>query len=225
VKRPLSLVTTVAAGAVAMLALPGPAGAVAPDGEDNLVVFNADVHVQGESGLLENPDDRTPADAPLFNVAGTQLPATWGEWSSATATSRAKTAADGQSTDFRVRMENLIPNGVYSLFYVTFGPDTRNPFCVSAERGLPLVARNSGRQVPDASSFVAGPGGAADFRGEAEGDVLAADFLRVVLIYHFDGQTYHPLANYGEFATQGENCRSSYGADAMRQLIVNQREP
>lgn len=59
-----------------------------------------------------------------------------------------------------------------------------------------------------------------------DGALLDATKVDLVLIYHFDGQTYGELANYGEFVTQGEEfCRSSYGADAMRQLVVIQKQP
>jgi len=35
--------------------------------------------------------------------------------------------------------------------------------------------------------------------------------------------TYHPLPNRGEFFTQGDDCRSTFGEDAMRQIIVFQK--
>ena len=44
------------------------------------------------------------------------------------------------------------------------------------------------------------------------------------VIYHFNGQTYGPVANeaesLGPVASQGGLCRSSYGVDAMRQMLI-----
>jgi hypothetical protein len=56
-------------------------------------------------------------------------------------------------TRVSIRVHGLVPNGVYSLFYATVGPDSRKPLC-SIERSLPLKSRNP-RHRPDASSFVA----------------------------------------------------------------------
>jgi len=44
--------------------------------------------------------------------------------------------------------------------------------------------------------------------------------LEIVLIYHFDGHTYGPVPNSGE---ANNNCTSSYGIDAMRQMIIIQK--
>ena len=82
------------------------------------------------------------------------------------------------------------------------------------------------QQKPDTASFVAGSDGSAAFNGRADGDALAAEVLQLFVIYHFDGQTYGQLTNYGSHATQTETaCRSSYGADAMRQVVVFQKWP
>ncbi len=49
--------------------------------------------------------------------------------------------------------------------------------------------------------------------------------LEISVIYHFDGQTYGPVANAAEAAGPVNNglCRSSYGIDAMRQLLIIQK--
>jgi hypothetical protein len=266
------------------------------DRADSVESFAGDVFVL-DNGQLRNPTGTTAADAPLFNVAGTPLDLTWGQWSAAQATSVASCRHDG-STDATLEFSNLVPGGVYSVFYVTFGPDSRNPACPSQERGLPLLRKvpafcsaggasggaggarsgasasspghdhddpadhdqgpgNDGREHgssdrdgdgdvdghdvalgkrrtlhrhacgggPDPSSFVADASGRARYRAHVDGCLLEATKLDFMLIYHFDGQTYHPLANRGESVTQGDQCRSSYGADAMRQLVVLQKQP
>jgi len=65
------------------------------------------------------------------------------------------------------------------------------------ERALPLASRDR-RQSPDPSSFVADADGEAVFRGRAQGRLLEATQDLYTVIYHFDGQTYHPLPNRGE---------------------------
>ena len=45
------------------------------------------------------------------------------------------------------------------------------------------------------------------------------------VIYHSDGQAYDPFPNRGEQVTAGPDCRSSFGADAMRQLLIIQKAP
>ena len=40
---------------------------------------------------------------------------------------------------------------------------------------------------------------------------------------HADGQTYYPLPNHGEFLTQGTDCRSSFGQDALRHFQILQK--
>jgi hypothetical protein len=91
------------------------------------------------------------------------------------------------------------------------------------ERTLPLTASHPERQLPDASSFVADANGTAEYHGQVDGDLLQALQVFYTVIYHFDGMTYHPLPNRGEYLTQGEGCRSSFGEDAMRQLIIFQK--
>ena len=222
------LVTTLLAmvGAASIAPATAQTGAAAGlDREDFVTTHPGDVYVvDGETNQLTNPDDLTPADTPLYNVAGTRIGPTWGEWSGATAVSLAKTHATKDRTDIHLRFDGLIPGGVYSVFSVTFGPDSRHPLCVTAERGLPLTTHGA-TNGPDPSSFVAGPDGSATYHGRAEGVLLDADVVQLFLIYQFDGKTYHPLANYGESVTQGDDCRSSYGADAMRQLVIFQKWP
>ncbi|MGH3862733.1 hypothetical protein [Actinokineospora sp.] len=66
--------------------------------------------------------------------------------------------------------------------------------------------------------------GTVAFRGKLDGSLLdSALQVFFSVIYHFDGQTYGAQPNAGEFQTQGENCRSSFGEDAMRHLLVLQR--
>jgi hypothetical protein len=53
--------------------------------------------------------------------------------------------------------------------------------------------------------------------------------LLINVIYHFNGQTYGPVANefeaQGPDASNGGLCHSSYGIDAMRQFIIIQTSP
>jgi hypothetical protein len=190
-----------------------------PDQQDDVVPFARDVFVIVGS-TLRNPEATTADDAPLFNVAGVPLDLTWGDWKRASAEATALTA--GHWTQVRLRLSGLVPGGVYSAFYATLEPDSRNPLCPNAERGLPLIAV-SPRQAPDPSSFVAGADGTATFHARVAGDLFNALQLVYFIIYHADGQTYHPLANRGEFLTQGPDCRSSFGEDAMRQLVIFQK--
>jgi hypothetical protein len=194
-----------------------------PDRQDSVAPFAGDVYLPA-GPLLENPTFATPTSAPLFNLAGTPLGVTWGKWKSASATSRARTVERRirTYTNVRVQMTGLVPGGTYSLFYATFNPDSRNALCPSQERLLPLRSRYKD-QIPDRSSFVAGAGGEATFYARVNGRLLDAQRVVYAVIYHFDGLTYHPLPNRGEFVTRGDDCRSSFGVDAMRQLIVVQK--
>ena len=152
------------------------------------------------------------------------LDLTWGEWSAASATSAVRTSGKSKNarTDVRLRFSTLVPGGTYSVFWGTLNPDSENPLCPGVERtlALPSVKRH---QSPDASSFVARSDGTATFRGRLEGNLLAANQVFFSIVYHFDGQTWGALPNHGEFNTQGEDCRSSFGEDAMRQLLVLQK--
>src|SRR5258708_931800 len=190
-------------------------GHAAPDHADGLQIYARDVFII-EGSSLRPPDEPPAPGAPLFNVDGVNLNLTWGQWNTATATSTVH--ANGKRSDVRIQLSGLIPGGVYSIFYITTSPDSENRLCPHVERGLPLTAFKPERQSPDASSFVADGSGKAEYRAEVDGDLLAPLQLIFEVIYHFDGHTYHPLPNHGEFLTQGGNCRSSFGEDAMRQL-------
>jgi hypothetical protein len=195
------------------------AAAKGPDPQDYLRTFARDVFVIVGS-TLRNPDDATEDSKPLFNNAGVALGLTWGDWKRASATSTAHVA--GPWTQVQIELTGLVPGGVYSLFYINLGPDSENPACPGVERGLPLLSSKP-HQAPDASSFVAGSDGTASFHGKVAGDLLSPMELTFVVIYHFDGRTYGSLPNAGESQTQGTNCRSSFGEDAMRQLLIVQK--
>jgi len=185
--------------------------------------FSGDVFTIGSNGNLIAVDPRyTPDSAALFNAQGDPLNLTWGQWSSATATSLAKTATeDGVDyTDLKITLSGLIPNGVYSLFYDTFGPDSANPVCGATEPLVALTARHPERQTPDADSFIANSSGAASFDGRVPGRLLDAQNFLIAVIYHFDGNVYGPVPNYGE---ANNNCNSSFGIDAIRQFLIAQK--
>lgn len=193
------------------------------DREDDVQPLAGDVFVL-DGAVLRNPTFETPPDEELFNAAGTPLEVTWGEWKGASATAKARVTVKAAKprTEVRVRLSGLVPGGVYSLFYVTFSPDSRHPLCPSQERGLPLKSRDPD-QSPDRSSFVAGADGTADFRARVRGNLLEAGQVQYLAIYHFDGRTYHPFPNRGQFVTHEDECRSSYGVDAMRQIVIYQK--
>jgi hypothetical protein len=47
------------------------------------------------------------------------------------------------------------------------------------------------------------------------------------VVYHLDGATYDPYPNRGEFLTHDREdtpCRSSFSEDAMRQLLIFQKD-
>lgn len=208
---------------VGMLA--GTAGAAAPDSADFVEPFDRDVFVIVGS-TLRNPDATTDPSAPLFNVAGVGLGRTWGQWTAADATSVVKTSGGGRKvkTDVRLTFTGLVPNGVYSVFYGTLLPDSENPLCPGVERTLALPSIDPA-QAPDSSSFVASSTGAAGFRGQLAGDLLtSAQQIFFSVVYHLDGKTYGPLPNAGEHTTyQSGTCRSSFGEDAMRQMLILQK--
>jgi len=56
---------------------------------------------------------------------------------------------------------------------------------------------------------------------------MDAQQVLISVMYHFDGQTYGPVANAAEAngpaAGNGGLCRWSYGIDAMRQLLIIQK--
>jgi hypothetical protein len=221
----------IAAGAVCMaLAVQAPtAGALTtlttPTPDAGIVPFAGDVYTASANGtLIPVLPDSAPASTPLYNLAGNALNVTWGQWSSATAKSLASTfTLRGVTyTGLLIGMNGLVPNGVYSLFYQTFGPNSANPVCGAVDLD-PLVALTAAfprLQRPDPDSFVASSSGKGLFLASVPGNLLAAQILEIVLIYHFDGHTYGPVPNAGE---AGNDCTSSYGIDAMRQMIIIQK--
>jgi len=181
--------------------------------------FSGDVFVVNGTGDLVAVDPRTTSDsAALFNLAGEPLGLTWGAFRAATATSTAASVISG-TTDVRVTLSGLIPNGVYSLFYRTLSPDSANPVCPQVDATVAMTAL--GAAGPDASSFVADSSGAAAFHARVRGLLLNAQEFAFAAIYHFDSMTYGPVPNRGESV----DCGSSFGIDAMRQLFVIQKSP
>lgn len=63
------------------------------------------------------------------------------------------------------------------------------------------------------------------YLGRVEETLLEASQVFFSIVYHFDSITYHPFPNRGELLTRGrdEPCRSTYGLDAMRHLLVLQK--
>ena len=224
------LAAVIAAGTVclALAGLAPAAGAstalTTPTLDTGTVPFAGDVYTASANGtLIPVLPDSTPAAAPLFNLGGSALNVTWGQWSSATAKSWASTfTLHGVTyTGFLIELSGLIPNGVYSLFYDTFAPNSANPVCGAVDND-PLVALTAAFprfQKPDPDSFVASSSGGGLFLASVPGNLLSAQTLEIVPIYHYDGHTYGPVPNSGE-ATN--NCTSSFGIDAMRQMIIIQ---
>jgi hypothetical protein len=235
--RPRRVIAAViAAAAVCMaLAVQAPAAAASttlttPTPDGGILPFPGDVYTLDSQGILIPVDPSlTPASAPLYNLGGTALNLTWGQWSSATATSYAWTVTVKGTTytDFVIGMSGLVPNGVYSLFYRTFGPDSNNAFCPDVEPQVALTAAFPRLQNPDPDSFVASGSGRALFVARVAQNLLAAQQLQMDVIYHFNGQTYGPVANAAEaagpVASDNGLCRSSYGIDAMRQMLIIQK--
>ena len=117
-------------------------------------------------------------------------------------------------------MTGLVPGGVYSLFYRTFGPDSVNPVCGPVEPTVALTAKSPERQTPDADSFVSDSSGGASFHARVAGRLLDAAQFQIVLIYHFDGNVYGAVPTAGE---ANGNCQPTYGVDDMRQLVIIQK--
>jgi len=227
--RPRRVIAAViAAGAVCLaLAVQAPAaGALTtlttPTPDVGTVPLAGDVYTASANGtLIPVLPDSAPASTPLYNLAGNALNVTWGQWSSATAKSLASTfTLHGVTyTGLLIGMNGLVPNGVYSLFYQTFVPNSANPVC-DLDPLVALTAAFPRLQRPDPDSFVASSSGKGLFLASIPGNLLAAQILEIVLIYHFDGHTYGPVPNSGEASN---NCTSSYGIDAMRQMIIIQK--
>ena len=234
--RPRRVIAAVVAAAAVCLALaiqaPGAAASTTHTAPTlgGVLPFPGDVYTLGSNGILIPVDPSiTPLSAPLFNLGGQPLNLTWGQFSSATAKSYAWTATFRGTTytDFVIEMSGLVPNGVYSLFYRTFGPDSNNAFCPVVEPTVALTAAFPRLQKPDPDSFVASGSGRALFVASVAQDLLAAQQLLVNVIYHFNGQTYGPVANAfeaaGPVASNNGLCRSSYGIDALRQMLIVQK--
>lgn len=209
--------------AAVAFAAPAPAKPVL-DREDFVTPYERDVYEIVVS-TLRNPTDATSPDANLFNDAGVALGFTWGQFSAARATSLAQHRGAGKrtETDVQLQLTGLVPGGLYSLFYITIGPDSENPLCPGVERSLPLTAYRPSSTQPDAASFYASATGTASFHARVPGALLNAQQLIYSVIYHAFGGPYGSLPNALEFQTQGPNCRSSFGYDSMRQLLVTQK--
>jgi hypothetical protein len=222
--RARALVIAVAL-AGALLAF-GPAAHASPaDAADAVQVYERDVFVIVGS-TLRNPTADTDPSAPLFTNAGVGLDLTWGEWSAATAASRASVIGgpNHPRTDIRLSLTGLVPGGLYSVFWGTLGPDSEQPLCPGVERTLPLDGAGSTAKAPAPNAFVVDATGAVDFHGRVDGNLLDATQVFVTVVYHFLGQTSYPFPNLGEYLTApGDTCRSSFGEDSMRHLIVLQK--
>jgi hypothetical protein len=199
-----------------------------PTADLGILPFALDVWRIGSNGSLIPVDPSVaPLSTPLFNLGGSPLNLTWGQFSSATAKSYAWTVTrDGTTyTQLLIRMSGLVPDGVYSLFYTTFDPNSSNALCPNVETGVPLTAAFPQYQKPDPDSFLATSSGKGWFFASVPGDLLAAQGFQVRVIYHLDGMTYGPVANAGESQgpVNGGLCRSSYGIDAIRQFLIIQK--
>jgi hypothetical protein len=213
--------------ALAAALLPfGPAAQASPaDAADAVQIYQRDVFVIVGS-TLRNPTVDTDPAAPLFTNSGVAMDLTWGEWSAATATSRASVIGgpSGPRTDIRLSMAGLVPGGLYSVYWGTIGPDSEQPLCPGVERTLPLDALGSTAKAPAPNAFVVDATGTSDLHGRVDGDLLDATQVFVTVVYHLFGQTSYPFPNLGEYLTHGgETCRSSFGEDSMRHLIVLQK--
>jgi hypothetical protein len=162
--RHRALLATIATSlAVIGLAVPVPAASAAttftpPTANVGIIPLPADVFTLSANGtLIPTLPLSTPPSAPLFNLAGNALNLTWGQWSSATAKSYAWTVTHNGTThtQFLITMSGLVPNGVYSLFYRTFGPDSNNALCPNIEPAVALTAAFPQFQTPDPDSFAA----------------------------------------------------------------------
>jgi hypothetical protein len=151
-----------ATGASMALVVQAPVAAAAPRvsnliTEIGVLPFAGDVFTIGSNGTLIAVDpSSTQLSAPLFNLAGEPLNLTWGQFAAATAKSYAWTVTHHETTytRFLVGLSGLVPNGVYSLFYRTFGPDSTNALRPNVEPSVALTAafRNSRSPTPTRSS-------------------------------------------------------------------------
>ena len=211
-----------------LVAAPGTATALPKvvDQADAVEVYARDVYyIHGNT--LRTPDETTDPAAHLFNVAGVALDVTWGEWSRATAQSEARVARTGRTVTTRARltMSGLVPNGIYSVFWGTLGPDSEQPLCPRVERTLPLDS-TTGHTKLAPNAFRADARGRADYTGAVDQDLFAASQVFFTVVWNFSGRTSYPFPNRGELLTQvppSSECRSSFGEDAMRHLLVLQK--
>ena len=206
------------------------------DREDDVDAVRTDVYVL-VGGRLANPVGfcteepcgigQTSPNESLFNINGTQLGFTWGQFQAVDASSRVSCRRDG-TTEVRVRLTGLIPNGVYSIFYRTFGPDSVNPFCPNEERSrvVPNLCHGPGcgGVAPD-SRIVADENGNASFVGRVDGCLLDATTVLLDVIYHSNGVTYGQLPNALEFQTQLRPCQASASCDAGDICLDNVCQP
>jgi hypothetical protein len=215
------------------------------DKEDAVDGFRLDVYVLVGTQLVNpigfctvepcGPGETSPT-APLFNLTGSTLDMTWGTFQMVAARSRVNCERNG-TTIIRVRLANLRPNAVYSLFYRTFGPDSINPRCIAQERSIVVPERCTGRRCTpvEDSRIETDAKGEAAYVGEVAGCLLEATTLLFDVIYHLNGTTYGSLPNQLEFQTQNplgctdtsqpgcNTCQSSFGNDAMRQAVIIQK--
>lgn len=228
------VVAAAAAGAVAgsPTGLQAAVAATIIDKADGVEVYERDVH-EIVGSTLRTPDADTDLDAPLFNVAGVRLESqpsdvvTWGEWSSASATSDVVVVQTpgGRITRVRLVLSGLVPGGLYSAFWGTLGPDSEQPLCPRVERTLPLDVPGGGGGRPAPNAFVADGQGNAAYVGEVGHDLFTARQVYFQVVWQFIGGTNYPFPNRGEFLTQlpAPECRSSFGDDAMRHLQILQK--
>jgi hypothetical protein len=215
-----ALLTILVPAVIALVGLAPVAGLTAsgaPKPAVAMLPYAGDVFTTAQNGSLIAVDPAsTPPWAPLYSLEGNPLNLIWGQWMTTTATAVAQTERD--DTNIEITMSGLIPNGVYSLFYRTFGPDSVNPICGAIDPVVALTARFPDRQLPDPYSVVADSSGAAFFHARVGGRLLDAQALLIDVIYHFDGNVYGAVPTLGE----SESCRPTFGIDAMRQLVIFQ---
>ena len=222
--RPRALALAAVLAVAGGLCFTAAAAAAPADAADAVQVYDRDVFVIVGS-TLRTPTAATDPGAPLFTNSGVGLDVTWGQWSAATATSRASVigSPNHRRTDVRLSLSGLVPGGLYSVYWGTLGPDSEQPLCPGVERTLPLDGVGSTAKAPAPNAFVAGGDGSAQFHGRTDGDLFDATQVFFTVVWHFFPETSYPFPNRGELLTQGENCRSSFGEDAMRHLVVLQQ--
>lgn len=133
------------------------------------------------STLLYSVSLQDPVIAPFD---GHQV--TLGEWSAGTGSAKLK--CDHQGTHVELKMEHLIPGGLYDLWLFA------QPFSGFDDRAFGLL-------VPEGAAFVANHHGKSNFNGTVEagplsfrgsvGDCLLDDqILFIIVLFHNDGQLY-----------------------------------